>query len=457
MNEAHPPNVSPQSDPPAAVLPSKKDAAELIFEELGIVVTPDNLYAQIVSDILHTAQMLGFDRRLQLILAQPKNEIMVHFPVKLDSGDFRLFKGYRVQHNNVLGPYKGGIRFHQDVDLDHVKGLAAIMTLKCALARLPYGGAKGGVKVDPRKLSQDELRRLTRRFTSALGDNIGPEYDIPAPDVGTNAQIMAWMADTYINVHAPQDRLHGLAVVTGKPAEFGGSAGRDKATGQGLVFVLDEMLPDMGFHDLSKVTFSLIGYGNVGSWTGKLLALRGAKLKAVMDHTGAIARPAGIDAAALARHVEATGGVRGFPNADVVSVGDFYTTPVDLFIPAALEQMVTLPIAKTLQCKVLAEAANAPTTPEAHRYLLAQGIEILPAILCNAGGVTVSYFEWRQNRQAESWSPQEVDAQLQTYMTMAARRVKLAAQRYSCNMLTASHATALEHIAKVYNIRDIFP
>jgi glutamate dehydrogenase (NAD(P)+) len=457
MSETKPPSASPPPDVPAAVLPVKKDAAEVIFEELGIVVTPDNLYAQVVSDILHTAQMLGFDRRLQLILAQPKNEIMVHFPVKMDSGDFRLFKGYRVQHNNVLGPYKGGIRFHPEVSLDHVKGLAAIMTLKCALARLPYGGAKGGVKVDPHKLSSDELRKLTRRFTSALGDNIGPEYDIPAPDVGTTAQVMAWMADTYMNLHAPQERLHGLAVVTGKPTEFGGSVGRDKATGQGLVFVLDEMLPDMGFPDLSKVTFSLIGYGNVGSWTGRLLAQRGAKLTAVMDHTGGLLNSDGIDAAALARHVEATGGVRGFTGASVITPADFYTTPVDLFIPAALEQMVTLPIAKTLKCKVLVEAANAPTTPEAHRYLLKQGVNILPAILCNSGGVTVSYFEWRQNRQAESWSPQEVDTQLQTYMTMAARRVKLAAQKYSCNMLTASYAAALEHIAKVYNIRDIFP
>ncbi len=435
---------------------NKSAQTQSVFDELGLNLKPNSLYYQVTQDILDTAVRLELPRMLQLILAQPKNALSVHFPVRMDDRSIRLFTGYRVQHNNVLGPYKGGIRYHLDADLDHVKALASIMTLKCALTRLPFGGAKGAVKCDPRSLSPDEQQRLTRRFTSALGTNIGPGYDIPAPDVGTNAQHMAWMADTYQNLHSPQLRTEGLAVCTGKPADFGGSAGRDKATGQGLVYVLEEMLPEMGFVRLDQLTFSLIGYGNVGSWTGRLLAHKGLKLRTVLDHTGALRHHESIDAHALAKHVETTGGVRGFPGAEPVTIKDFYSTPVDLFIPAALEQMVDMSVATHLKCKVLVEAANAPTTPDAERYLLAQGVHVLPAILCNSGGVTVSYFEWKQNRQAEVWSLRKVDQQLKQQMTMAARRVKLAGQRYSCDMRTASYAAALEHIGKVYNIRGIF-
>ncbi|MBI1370202.1 MAG: glutamate dehydrogenase [Planctomycetes bacterium] len=433
------------------------DAVQTVYHELELTHDPDNIYHQVIGAVLTTAHRMDLPRKLQLILAQPKNELMVHFPVRMDDGHVRLFKGYRVQHNNVLGPYKGGIRYHADVALDHVKALAAIMTMKCALVHLPFGGAKGALRVDPHTLSPNELEHVTRRFTSALGSNIGPDYDIPAPDVGTNAQIMAWMADTYMNLTEPHHRRSGLAVVTGKPYEFGGSAGREKATGQGLVYVLDEMLPDMGYTDLSKLTFSLVGYGNVGSWTGRLLAERDCKLKAVLDHTGAIRRDDGIDARALAQYVAEHGGVAGFPNAEAVSPDDFYTTSVDLFIPAALEQMITPDVARKLQCKVLVEAANAPTTPQAERVLIDRGIELLPAILCNAGGVTVSYFEWNQNRQSESWDADTIDEMLRRHMTLAARRVKLAAQTYQCDMRIAAYAAALSYIAKVYNYRGIFP
>jgi len=368
-----------------------------------------------------------------------------------------LYKGYRVQHNNILGPYKGGIRFHPDISLDHIKALAVLMTMKCSLMRLPLGGAKGGVQVDPRSISQNELMRLTRRFTSALGSNIGPERDIPAPDVGTNAQIMAWMVDTYINLTDVPNRTLGMSAVTGKPLEFGGSHGRNKATGQGLVYVLDEVLPEMGM-SFDGATFSMIGYGNVGSWAGRLLCHRGAKLLAVLDHTGAIHRDgAGIDAEALARHVEAHGGVAEYTEAESIEPKQFYRVPVDLFIPAALEQMVDLDKAKVLQCRVLVEAANAPTTPEAERYLLEQGICVLPAILCNAGGVTVSYLEWKQNRNAETWEEQRVDAELRRHMFAAAQRVKLAAHRYDCDLRTASYCAALENIGRVYHTRGIFP
>ena len=431
-------------------------SAREIFHELEEYYDEHNLYFQTIGSVLEAANLLDVPHRLKLILTQPKNEIMVHCPVKMDDGTWQLFKGYRVQHNNVLGPYKGGMRYHGEVKLDEVKTLAMLMTMKCALSRLPYGGAKGALKIDPRAVSKDELERVTRRLTAALGNNIGPDYDIPAPDMGTNSQIMAWMADTYINFAESSNKVTARGVVTGKPLEFGGSAGREKATGQGLVYVLDAMLPGMKM-DLSELSCSLIGYGNVGSWTGRLLQARGTRLKAVMDHTGAIRNAHGIDAEKLALYVAQTGGVKGYTEADAIDEPDFYSTPVDLFIPAALEQMVDLEHAERLQCKVLVEAANAPTTPRAERHLLAKGIEVLPAILCNAGGVTVSYFEWKQNRQSETWDEELVDERLRTVMTRSAQRVLDTAARLNCNMRMASYAAAIEHIDKVYEMRGVFP
>jgi glutamate dehydrogenase (NAD(P)+) len=427
-----------------------------VFTELEMDARPDNIYIQTIGEVLHAADLVGLPHRLQLILAQPKNEIMVHFPVQMDNGEFKLFKGYRVQHNNVLGPYKGGIRYHQEVSLDHVKSLAALMTIKCALNRLPLGGGKGGVKVRPASLSQTELMRMTRRFVSALGENIGPDYDIPAPDVGTNAQTMAWMADTYMNLSDPGRRFGGASVVTGKPVEFGGSEGRDKATGQGLVFILDELLGELGL-DFKSVTYSVVGFGNVGSWTGRLLEQRGAKLVAVLDHTGAIRNDRGINAESLSLHCNVKGGVAGYPEAAAIESAEFYSTSVDLFIPAALEQMIVPEIAEKLECKVLVEGANAPVTPQADQVLARRGIPVLPAVLCNSGGVTVSYFEWKQNRQAESWTLKEVDERLRLTMQGAAHRVKAAAKRFNCDLRKAAYCTALEHIGMVYQLRGIFP
>lgn len=420
----------------------------------------DDIYEQNIAGLLQAAEMEGLPERIRLILAQPKNEIVVHFPVRMDDNSYRLFKGIRVQHNNALGPYKGGIRYHHDVGVSHVKALAVLMTLKCALARLPLGGAKGAVVVDPATLSTDALCRLTRRFTSALGANIGPNTDIPAPDLGTNAQTMAWMADTYMNMQAMEHRFAGQAVVTGKPLEFGGSAGREKATGQGLVYVLEEMLPALGFR-FDRLSFSLIGFGNVGSWTGRLLTQRGARMVAVLDHTGAIADPRGIDAEALARHVASPAnqgrGVAGFQDAEPLGEEDFYALEVDLFIPAALEQMIDRRRAEQLRCRVLVEAANAPVTPAGERVLLGKGTEVLPAILVNAGGVTVSYFEWKQNRQAETWDLATVDRELQKLMAQSAARVKASALKHRCGMRTAAYCAALEYIGLVYNLRGIFP
>lgn len=430
-------------------------SAESIFKELDFTINKDNIYFNTINNILQAADLLELPKRLRLILSQPKNELIVHFPVRMDDGTFKLFKGYRVQHNNVLGPYKGGIRYDNSVHLDHIKALAAVMTIKCALAQLPLGGAKGGVQFDPRRLSGDELMRLTRRFISALGNNIGPDADMPAPDVGTNAQVMAWMADTYINLD-PQRKVSDLSVVTGKPLSFGGSHGREKATGQGLVYVLDEMLPEYKL-SIKKCSFSLIGFGNVGSWTGKLLHERGATLKAVGDHTGFVFNNKGIDPFDLAAHVKDKGGVQGYAKAEKISEQDFYTTKVDLLIPAALEQMIDLKKAKMIDCRVVVEAANIPLKPEAEEYLIKKGIEILPAVLCNAGGVTVSYFEWKQNRQAETWEPDFIDQQLKKTMVQAAQRVKKIAKERKCNLHLAAYCAALAHLNEVYEVRGIFP
>lgn len=431
------------------------NASEDIFKELNFSYNKDNIYHQTICSILNAAQQISLPKRLKLILAQPKNELIVHFPVRMDDGTFKLFKGYRVQHNNVLGPYKGGIRFDHSVRLDHIKALAAIMTIKCALVQLPLGGAKGGVQFDPRSLSSDELMRLTRRFTTSLGNNIGPDIDMPAPDVGTNAQIMAWMADTYMNFDSAR-KVSGRSVVTGKPLSFGGSQGREKATGQGVIYVLEEMLPEYGL-SFENTSFSILGFGNVGSWTSKLLCGKGSILKAVGDHTGFVFHKDGIDPFSLDLHVKSAGGVAGFELADKISEDEFYQQKVDLFIPAALEQMIDLKKAQQIDCKVMVEAANIPLQPEAENYLLNKGTPILPAVLCNAGGVTVSYFEWKQNRQAETWDLDVVDKNLKKMITRAAQRVKQVAREQKCDLRMAAYCAALQTLEEVYEIRGIFP
>jgi glutamate dehydrogenase (NAD(P)+) len=439
-----------------------------VYDELGMARDPNNLYLQTIDAVLQAAEVLELPHHLQLILAQPKNEVMVHFPVKMDDGRYSLFKGYRVQHNNALGPYKGGLRFHEHVSLDDVKALALLMTMKCSLVRVPFGGGKGGVKCDPHAMSKDELMRVTRRFAVAISQIIGPEYDIPAPDVGTNAQTMAWFADTYAGI---SEKPNAMAVVTGKPVEVGGSVGREKATGQGVIDVVAEMAPALNLN-LKNARVSVLGYGNVGSWAARLIAERGAKVVAVMDHTGALRNDNGFDTVALSEHCARHGGVAGFekhqghasngsPNpghgGTLISSDEFYATPVDVFIPAALEQMITEKNAALINAKVVAEGANAPMTPAGERALLAKGIEVLPAILCNSGGVTVSYFEWVQNRTNQYWDGERVDEELNRHMVMAARRTVLARQRYDVDMRTAAYIAALENIGKVYQLRGIFP
>jgi glutamate dehydrogenase (NAD(P)+) len=441
-----------------------------IFDELEFVYDPQNIYLQTITQILHSAELLDLPRRLKLILAQPKNELMVHFPVRMDDGHHKLFKGYRVQHNNALGPYKGGLRFHPDVHLDDVKALALLMTMKCSLVRIPFGGGKGGVKCDPRALSVSELERVTRRFTAAIANDIGPDYDIPAPDVGTNAQVMAWIADTFQMSSSERHATDGMRVVTGKPVEIGGSLGREKATGQGVADVMAEMLPQLGL-PIEGMRISVLGYGNVGSWAARILQNMGATVVGAMDHTGGLRNDTGLDTHALAEYCARHGGIAGFEKqapktesgqqagrgATPISEDEFYETPVDVFIPAALEQLIQEKQSRQLKCRVVAEAANAPITPAGDRILLERGIEVLPAILCNAGGVTVSYFEWVQNKSCVSWDEETVDRELNRHMCMAARRTLLAKQQYECGLRTAAYIAALEHVSKVYKVRGIFP
>ena len=373
--------------------------------------TGTSLFATALDQFNRGAEIIGLPDDLRSILSQPKNEIIVNFPVLMNNGTYRVFRGYRIQHSNLLGPYKGGVRFHNMVDLDEVKALASWMTWKSALCDIPFGGAKGGISFDPTVLETDELERVVRRFTHALGSNIGPDHDIPAPDLGSNAQSMVWMMDTYANSTGSTERQNVKRIVTGKTLETGGSPGREKATGQGVVFCLQHWADEVGF-DLVGATVSIQGFGNVGSATGRILQVHGARLVAVADHGGSITDEDGIDAFELADWVREHGSVAGFPSAMWIDDEDFWSVPTDLLVPAALENQVTAEHAGRIQARVVVEAANGPTTLEAEKILAQRGIDVLPDILVNAGGVVVSYFEWLQNRSAQRWDLEDVDFKL---------------------------------------------
>jgi glutamate dehydrogenase (NAD(P)+) len=415
-----------------------------------------SLFQNVTQQFDRAADLMGLDLAIRKILGKTKNEIMVNFPVKMDNGRIEMFTGYRVQHNDALGPYKGGLRYHPAVDVDEVRALAAWMTWKTAIAGIPLGGAKGGIQIDPSKYSTRELERITRRFTFALGSNIGPEYDIPAPDVNTNAQIMAWIMDTYISTMPPLERNRSVHVVTGKPVESGGSLGRDKATGQGIVFTLEEWAKDNNF-DLNGATYTVQGFGNVGSWTARLLKPHGSRLVAVEDASGAIANPDGIDPEALSAYVLAQRGVAGYPNAKGVDHKTFLSTRADIFVPAALENQITAETAPWLNVKLVAEGANGPTDPDGDAILGQKGIHLLPDILCNAGGVIVSYFEWLQNKRSEFWMLDEVDAKLHRLMVSAYQRVRDTAVEFDTDWRTAAYIVALRRLELVYKERGIFP
>jgi len=414
------------------------------------------VYDNVEAQFDKAADLMRLDPSIRKILATTTNEIVVHFPVKMDDGRVEMFTGYRVQHNNVLGPFKGGLRYHPAVDIDEVRALATWMTWKSAIADIPFGGAKGGIHCDPSKYSRSELERLTRRFAFALGSNIGPEYDIPAPDVNTNAQTMAWILDTYLSMMSPQERNRCVHVVTGKPVEAGGSLGRDKATGQGVVYCIVQWAKDRRF-DLSKATYFVQGFGNVGSWTAKLLNPLGATLVAAEDHTGAIANAGGIDPEALSAHVAARGGVAGFPGAKAVDHKTFMATQADIFVPAALESQITKDTAPLLTVRLVAEGANGPTDLDGDRILTEKKTDLIPDVLCNSGGVIVSYFEWLQNKRSESWDLEEVDAKLERRILGGYGRVKAAATEFDTDWRTAAYIVALRRLHTVYTRRGIFP
>jgi glutamate dehydrogenase (NAD(P)+) len=402
------------------------------------------------------AELMELDPSTRKIMAHTMNEIVVNFPVRMDDGRLEIFTGYRVQHNNALGPFKGGLRYHPAVSLDEVRALAAWMTWKCAIVRVPFGGAKGGVRLDVARHSQSEIERITRRFTFALGETIGPEYDIPAPDLNTNAQIMAWMLDTYLSTVPPQERKRCLHVVTGKPIDSGGSPGRDKATGQGVVHCIEEWARRRG-SPLEKATYFVQGFGNVGAWAAKLMKGHGARLLAVEDANGAIANGAGIDPIELENHVRTHGSVAGYPAATAIDHETFLRTRADIFIPAALEDQVTGDNVAWLDVSLVAEGANGPVTPDADEVLFERGIDLLPDILCNAGGVVVSYFEWLQNKRSETWDLEEVDRKLRKRLGEGFQRVSEAAEERGTNWRTAAYVVALTHLERVYKEHGIFP
>ncbi len=416
-----------------------------------------SVYENVTEQFDRAATLMKLDPDVRSILAKPMNEVSVSFPVKMDDEHVEVFTGYRVQHSNVLGPFKGGLRYHPSVNIDEVRALATWMTWKTAIADIPMGGAKGGIQLDPRKYSKAELERITRRFTFALGNNIGPDYDIPAPDVNTNAQIMAWMLDTYLSTVPPADRHRSYHVVTGKPIELGGSVGRDKATGQGVVYVMEQWAADNRV-DLGRSTYFVQGFGNVGSWTARLLAPKGSTLLAAEDHTGSICNDDGIDAEDLNVYVSKTKGVAGYPKAQAISHEQFLRTKADIFIPAALEGQITAETAPLIEAKVIFEAANGPTDLDGDKILQDKGVEVLPDILCNSGGVIVSYFEWLQNKRSEFWDLDEVDTKLCKRMVSAYERVRDMRRQYGdIDWRTAAYMVALRRLERVYRDRGIFP
>jgi glutamate dehydrogenase (NAD(P)+) len=415
-----------------------------------------SLYLTVLKQLEKAMGVNNFDRDICKIMAETQNELIVHFPVKMDDGHVKMLTGYRVQHNNVLGPFKGGLRFHPMVDIDEVRGLATMMTWKSAIVNIPFGGAKGGIQIDPADYSPKELERISRRFTFALGNNIGPDYDIPAPDVNTNPQIMAWILDTYLSTMAPDERNRCIHVVTGKPIESGGSVGREKATGQGVVYLIEKWAQDRGFN-LKKATYTVQGFGNVGSWAARLMKQNGSKLIAVDDVTGAIRNRDGIDPDDLAQYVKTHGGVADYPKAHPIDKEAFFSTKADIFIPAALENAIVRETAELLNVKLVAEGANGPTDEEGDNVLSRKGTDVLPDILCNSGGVIVSYFEWLQNKRSEFWDLEEVDSKLKKTIISAYERVRNAAEKYKVDWRTAAQIVAMYRLEMVYKERGIYP
>ncbi|MDX9967873.1 MAG: Glu/Leu/Phe/Val dehydrogenase [Hydrogenophaga sp.] len=412
-------------------------------------VGPWGIYLQQIDRV---TPYLGPLARWVETLKRPKRILVVDVPIELDNGTIAHFEGYRVQHNTSRGPGKGGVRFHQDVTLSEVMALSAWMSIKNAAVNVPYGGAKGGVRVDPRTLSRGELERLTRRYTSEIGILIGPTKDIPAPDVNTNGQIMAWMMDTYsMNVGAT-----ATGVVTGKPVDLGGSLGRIEATGRGVFTVGVEAARLTGL-PVEGARVAVQGFGNVGGTAGRLFAEAGAKVVAVQDHTGSIHHAGGLDVPAVLAYVKEHGGVGGFPGAEAITADDFWGVPCDILIPAALEGQITEHNAGRIQARMVIEGANGPTTPKADDILADKGVLVLPDVIANAGGVTVSYFEWVQDFSSFFWSEDEINERLVRIMKGAFGAIWQVAQEHKVSLRTATFIVACQRILHAREMRGLYP
>jgi glutamate dehydrogenase (NAD(P)+) len=412
-----------------------------------------NPYEMALVQLRHVAKRMRLDPNIHEVLKHPMRVLEVYLPVRMDNGTIRVFTGYRVQHSMARGPAKGGVRFHQNVSLDEVKALAMWMTWKCAVVGIPYGGAKGGVIVDPRELTHSELERLARRYFSDIQVIIGENIDIPAPDVNTNAQTMAWFMDTYsMNVgHAVP------SIVTGKPIDIGGSEGREKATSRGIGYCIREAAKVLNM-DLKGATVAIQGFGNVGGNAAPILSEMGCKIVAVSDVNGGIHNPKGFDVPALMKHVKATGSVLDFPGSTSIHNKDLLELEVDILVPAALEGVIHKDNAPKLKCKILAEGANGPTTPQADKILQDKGVFVIPDVLCNAGGVTASYFEWVQGLQSFFWSEAEVNQRLDEIMTRAFQKVWEIYQREKdVTVRQAAYILAVRRVADAIQQRGIFP
>jgi glutamate dehydrogenase (NAD(P)+) len=426
-------------------------ASQVVGRDKDLVLAEENPFEAMMARFDHAAQLMALDPGIYRVLRHPEKQIIVSVPIERDNGEIEVFTGYRVIHNSSRGPAKGGIRFARHVTLDEVKALAAWMTWKCAVVNIPFGGAKGGVVCDPSTLSIGELERITRRYTAALIDILGPESDIPAPDVNTNERVMAWIMDTY-SMHK---RHPVTAVVTGKPIEMGGSLGRREATGRGCMIVTREALKHLGL-PIKGAKVAVQGFGNVGSVAAQLLEREGLTVVAVSDISGALYHPEGIavdDAIAWVREHRY---LAGYPKAEAIRPEELLTLDVDVLLPAAIENTITRKNAPAIKARVVCEGANGPTTPGADRILEEKGVFVIPDILANAGGVTVSYFEWVQDRAAYFWDEATVNERLEQILRRAFLDVLSVSQRHGVNMRIAAYMLAMERVAAVHRLRGLY-
>lgn len=451
-NGANAPVATPASATTApAALPSPSPTTS--DSNPSAEVIRESAYAVAQAQLDTVADFMELDDDLRLFLRTPQRELIVHFPVQMDDGHMRIFTGFRVHHNMAKGPTKGGIRYHPGVSLDECRALAMWMSWKCALMNLPYGGAKGGVIVDPKSLSRRELEKMTRRYTTEITSFIGPEKDIPAPDVGTNAQVMAWIMDTY-SMHKGYSIP---AVVTGKPIAIGGSVGREYATGLGVTYVTRALLKQRFGRGLEDLKVAVQGFGNVGSWTARTMHERGAQVVAVSDQYGGIYNSKGLDLRRLTYYVNEHQTVTGYPGADAISNQELLEAKVDVLVPAALEGQITKENAGRINATIIAEGANGPTSPEADVILNERGITVIPDILCNAGGVVVSYFEWVQSLQSFFWDEGEVRRAMEKKLLDNLDAVLGVMVRRKCDMRTAAYTIAIDRIVEAVQLRGFYP